>query len=84
MLHAWFWQYLIASFQNSVRKVQMRAISSNVAGKDVDDPCLPTGTGKSHLYSCRYRLVENQALRHSDSIICQDCAFKASAGCKAA
>ena len=30
------------------------------------------------------RLVENQALRHSDSIICQDCAFKASAGCKAA
>ena len=29
------------------------------------------------------RLVENQALRHSDSIICHDCAFKASAGCKA-
>ena len=30
------------------------------------------------------RLVENQALRHSDSIIYHDCAFKASAGCKAA
>ena len=41
---AWFRQYLIASFQNSVRKVQTRAISSNAAGKDVDDPCLPTGT----------------------------------------
>ena len=30
------------------------------------------------------RLVENQALTHSDSIICQDCALKALAGCKAA
>ena len=68
------------SFQNSVRKVQTRAISSNVAGEDVDDPCLPTGTGKSQLPFDH--LVENQALRRSDSIICQDCNFKPPAGCK--
>ena len=59
---AWFRQYLIASFQNSVRKVQTRAISSNVAGEDVDDPCLPTGTGKSHLYSCH--LIVWLRIRH--------------------
>ena len=61
-----FRKFLIASFQNSVRKVQMRAIGSNVAGEDVDDPCLPTGKGKSpifHLYHCCLIvcLIENQA-----------------------
>ena len=37
---AWFRQYLLRPFrlQNSVCEVHTKAISSNVAGKDVDDP----------------------------------------------
>ena len=76
----------------SVREVQVKAISSIVAGEDPWFISLRTGTGKSPVlplyhWCLTVSLATNQAPRqaeHSDSITCQDCVSEAPAGRKAA